>query len=103
MVMARNQGSVIAAVPIRPHFQWSRFKARNAGQPQSQARAQVTAINAGPIGPLVRTDRLREIQNNAASRRDGFWARLQRQDKQLTIQKASVASVVASFDSTTMI
>ncbi len=60
-------------------------------------------MKISPIGPLVKNARLRRTQNTAAITRDGFLASSQRQNWHPTSQNASVASVVASFDSPNMI
>ena len=102
MVTATNQGHVTATRLASPHRRWSRSLG-GTGQPNHQAVAVAAAMRAGPTGPFVRIARLRQIQKLAAADRDARRPRTQRLAWQPSSQSASVASVVASFDSTTTI
>src|SRR3954447_17224785 len=102
MPIARNQGSVTANTIASPSRQWSRLQ-NAVGPPHHQDAAPEAASKTAGTGPLVRIPSARSSQKSAAIRRDGLWPSSQRQNWAPTSQKASVASVVASFDSTSMI
>ena len=102
MLIATNQGRVRIASAKRPLRHCSRFHAA-VRQPHHQASKDAAAIEAGPTGPLTRMARLRQNQNSPARMRDGRFPSSQRQNWQPRRRSASVASVVASFDSATAI
>ena len=99
---ATNQGAVTAANSGTPHRQCSRPQAA-VGPPHHHEATPEQATSASPTGPLVRVASPARTQNVAASRFEGFCDSSQRQNWTPTSQRVSVASVVASFDSMTMI
>src|SRR6516164_2700681 len=102
MPIATNQGSVTTATMARPLRHSSRFQAA-VGPPHHHETAPEAAKSAAGIGPLVKMPRARSSQKSAASQREGRRQSSHRQNWPPTNQSASVASVVASFDSTPMI
>ena len=85
-----------------PHRRWSRSRGGGAS-PTTGPAAAAAAMKAGPTGPFVRMARFRPSQNTAAAARDSRRPSTQSDDWQPSSQRARVASVVASFDSTATI
>src|SRR4051812_6435599 len=100
--MATYQGAVSSAKPARPHPQRSRFQ-QPVGPLHHHETPAEAAISAGPTGPFVSVASARNDQKTAAAAFDGPRANSQSANWQPTTRKARVASVVASFDSTTTI
>src|SRR5687768_16061603 len=95
-------GAASSANPARPHRQRSRFQ-HPVGPPHHHETAAEATIKAGPTGPFVSVVSAREDQKTAAAALEGPRDSSQRANWQPTTKNARVASVVASFDSTTTI
>ena len=100
--MARYQGIVRIANQASPRLHRS-LRQHADGPPNHQDARPATAIKAGPTGPLVRKARAIAVQNPSVAIGESRRLSRQRDDWATTRKNASVASVVASFDSITMI
>src|ERR687889_414086 len=102
--MAIYQGAVSRGKPATPHPQRRRDRfQQSVGPPHHHETPAEATIKAGPTGPFVSVASARNVQKTAAAAFEGPRASSQSANWQPTTRKARVASVVASFDSTTTI
>ena len=100
--MAMNHGRVNPAKIARPILHRSLFQQAVGPRNHHDARPDA-ATNANPTGPFVSIASAIATQNPIAAGRESRRFSVQRQACAPVRRRARVASVVASFDSTTMI